>query len=340
MTGSSTNTTSNRRFLVLVFATLASISLLCIALSGCSSHSDNDASGSNGKVKVEHAYGSSDLPKDPKSVVSLAPGYTDALLALGHQPKAITAFAGFPSAVLPWEERKLKLKPEGETAEMKMMNPSDVPLEKIASNKPDAVFASSMATDQGIYDQLSEIAPTVAALNKPPKLDDWVEQTKLVGKIYGETDKAEQAINDVDKDLKAISDKYPKSKGATVAVALFGGPNNIQVVTDPNDVTMKALSHLGLEIPDQLKNLGGGEGGVQGRLSMENIDKLDADIIIVSSMGTTDSLENSPQWKNLKAVKAGRVIKPDVAGVTAFRVPTILSIPYAVNLIQPALEKL
>lgn len=103
---------------------------------------------------------------------------------------------------------------------------------------------------------------------------------------------------------------------------------------------MKVLSRIGLTIPEQLRGLGGGEGGVQGRLSLENLDQLDADIIILGSLSGIDAMQESPYWGDLTAVRENRVITLDPAGVTAFRVPTVLSIPWSLDLLRPALETL
>lgn len=316
---------------------LTMILLLGGTAAGCSGE---EGTAGDGAVGVDHAYGHVDLPENPESVVSLVPGYTDALLALGSEPSAVTGFAGFASPVLPWEEGRLKVAPEGPTEVFEMLNPSYVPVEQIAELQPDAVLASSMASDEDTYDQLSRIAPTVAALQPAPALDDWREQTRVVGRMLGDPDRAEEEIGKVDEVLDGVEAEHPGVEGATVAVALYGGPDNIQVVTDPDDITMKVLSRIGLVIPEQLRNLGGGEGGVQGRLSLENLDQLDADIIILGSLSGIDAMRESPYWGDLTAVKEDRVITLDPAGVTAFRVPTVLSIPWSLDLLRPALATL
>ncbi|MDN8580249.1 ABC transporter substrate-binding protein [Corynebacterium bovis] len=293
--------------------------------------------GIDGDVTVDHAYGQTALPSDPDTVVSLSPGYTDAMLQLGEQPAAVTGFAGFPSAVMPWEDGKLSVAPDGPTRALQMMNPSDVPMEKIAEVAPEAVLASSMVTDRSMYDELTKIAPTVPAL-VDGKLDVWQDQTRVVGRMYGREDDADRLIADTEQHVRDVGAAHPGLAGKTVAVALYGGPDNIQVVTDPEDPTMKTLSLLGLSVPEQLKGLGGGEGGVQGKLSLENVDQLDADIIILGSMGDATPLTDSPLWSSLPAVKQHRVAELDAAGVTAFRVPTALSVPWSIDTLAPVLD--
>lgn len=310
-----------------------------LALTACGD-TESAPSADSSTVRIDHVYGHTDVPVKPKDVISLVPGYTDALLVLGEEPSAVAGYAGFQSAMMPWEEGKLHLKPEGNTEVLKLLNPSYVPIEEIATREPDVVLGSSLLSSQESYDRLSEIAPAVPALHKPPQLDDWTEQTRVVGTMMDKKDEAEKAINDVHATLDAVAAEYPGVKGATVAVAFYGGPDNIQVVSDPEDVTMKTLSRIGLKLPPQLEHVKGGEGGNQARLSLETLDKLDADIIIVGSLGDTSGLTSSSLWQNLKAVKNDRVITLDPAGVTAFRVPTILSVPWSLGLLKPALEKL
>ena len=93
------------RTALMMLAFVASI-VLVAGLSACSS-SGSGASGET--ITVSHVYGESQLPTKPKKVVTLVPGYTDAMLALGESPAAIAGYAGFPKSVMPWEEGKLQV---------------------------------------------------------------------------------------------------------------------------------------------------------------------------------------------------------------------------------------
>lgn len=305
-------------------------------LSACTSSSNNGAA-SGETITVEHVYGQSELPVSPTKVITLVPGYTDALLALGENPAAVAGYPGFPQAVMPWEEGKLKVAPEGETQVLQLLNPSDVPLEQIAQQQPDLILAGALASNEEIFNNLQKIAPTVPALKKD-SLDSWQEQTKIIGQLFNKQAEAEKLIADTESQLSQVTTDHPAAAGKTFAVAFFGGADNIQVVTDPNDVTVQMLTKMGLQLPESLKGLGGGEGGVQGRLSLETIDQMNADIIILGSMGNISALESSPLWGNLEAVKNDRVLLLDPAAVTSFRVPTVLSVPWSAEKITPTLK--
>jgi len=269
-------------------------------------------------------------------VVTLVPGYTDAMLALGESPAAIAGYAGFPKSVMPWEEGKLQVEPEGSTHVLKLMNPSDVPLEQIAQQEPDLILAGALASNEEIYKKLQDVAPTLPAL-ADGKLDSWQDQTKIVGQLFKKESEADNIVASTEQTLSAVSQEFPAAAGKTFAVAFFGGADNIQVVTDPNDITVQMLTKMGLKLPDSLIGLGGGEGGVQGRLSLETIDKMNSDIIIMGSTGDLSAMESSPLWPGLTAVRENHVLKLDPAAVTSFRVPTVLSVPWSIEQIKPTL---
>ena len=320
------------RTALMMLAFVASI-VLVAGLSACSS----SGSGASGETfTVSHVYGESQLPTKPKKVVTLVPGYTDAMLALGESPAAIAGYAGFPKSVMPWEEGKLQVEPEGSTHVLKLMNPSDVPLEQIAQQEPDLILAGALASNEEIYKKLQDVAPTLPAL-ADGKLDSWQDQTKIVGQLFKKESEADNIVASTEQTLSAVSQEFPAAAGKTFAVAFFGGADNIQVVTDPNDITVQMLTKMGLKLPDSLIGLGGGEGGVQGRLSLETIDKMNSDIIIMGSTGDLSAMESSPLWPGLTAVRENHVLKLDPAAVTSFRVPTVLSVPWSIEQIKPTL---
>ena len=299
------------RTALMMLAFVASI-VLVAGLSACSS-SGSGASGET--ITVSHVYGESQLPTKPKKVVTLVPGYTDAMLAVGEAPAAI---------------------PEGSTHVLKLMNPSDVPLEQIAQQEPDLILAGALASNEEIYKKLQDVAPTLPAL-ADGKLDSWQDQTKIVGQLFKKESEADNIVASTEQKLSAVSQEFPAAAGKTFAVAFFGGADNIQVVTDPNDITVQMLTKMGLKLPDSLIGLGGGEGGVQGRLSLETIDKMNSDIIIMGSTGDLSAMESSPLWPGLTAVRENHVLNLDPAAVTSFRVPTVLSVPWSIEQIKPTL---
>ena len=313
------------------------ISLLTIGLlAACTAQTENGAP-SGETITVDHVYGQSELPVMPKKVVTLVPGYTDALLALGESPAAVAGYPGFPQAVMPWEEGKLKIAPEGDTQVLQLLNPSDVPLEQIAQQQPDLILAGALASNEDIFNSLQQLAPTVPAL-KERALDSWQEQTKIIGQLFNKQSEADQLVSDTEQQLSQVTKDHSAAAGKTFAVAFFGGADNIQVVSDPNDVTVQMLTTMGLQLPENLVGLDSGEGGVQGRLSLETVDQMNADIIILGSMGDLSALEGSPLWGNLDAVKNNRVLRLDPAAVTSFRVPTVLSVPWSTEQIVPTLK--
>ena len=196
------------RTALMMLAFVASI-VLVAGLSACSS-SGSGASGET--ITVSHVYGESQLPTKPKKVVTLVPGYTDAMLALGESPAAIAGYAGFPKSVMPWEEGKLQVEPEGSTHVLKLMNPSDVPLEQIAQQEPDLILAGALASNEEIYKKLQDVAPTLPAL-ADGKLDSWQDQTKIVGQLFKKESEADNIVASTEQKLSAVSQEFPAAAG-------------------------------------------------------------------------------------------------------------------------------
>jgi ABC-type Fe3+-hydroxamate transport system substrate-binding protein len=94
--------------------------------------------------------------------------------------------------------------------------------------------------------------------------------------------------------------------------------DGIWVVADPDDGAGVFLAQLGMQIAPQILDLPIEWGRTQ--LSTEQIDLLDADLLIVLTNGTaTDDIPGHPA---LRPVRSGAVVLLDVADVSALNTPS------------------
>ena len=139
----------------------------------------------------------------------------DYLYSLGVAPVGVHEWFGeYPYATGPWADpvrAELGAEPE-------VLEGFDVNVEWVASLDPDLIVVAYHDIDQTIYDQLSEIAPVVAAPTGPG-VDVWAApwrvQYRLIADAVGERDRAEAVIADVDATIERIKAEHPLFAGAT-----------------------------------------------------------------------------------------------------------------------------
>jgi len=128
-------------------------------------------------VTVDHRFGSTVIPAQPRRIVTVGLNDHDAVYALGAQPVAASPwFTGM--VVHPWSEQAA-----GAAVPVVLEGPEQS-LETIFSQRPDLILAIFTALTEQQYERLSAIAPIVAGA---PGFADyetpWQEQTRLVGRL-------------------------------------------------------------------------------------------------------------------------------------------------------------
>ncbi|MHC0430309.1 iron-siderophore ABC transporter substrate-binding protein [Streptomyces sp. O3] len=321
-----------------------------LALTSCGGSDDKDTdTKSEGKataaaesgafpVTVEHKYGSTKIEKEPKRVVTLGLSDQDAVLALGVKPVgAVDWFKEDPYGKWPWtKELWGSDKPQivGERDEYNM--------EKIAELKPDLIIAQYSGMKKEQYETLSKFAKVVAQPKDHPDYGaPWQTMTKQIGKALGKEKEAEKKIADIDAKFKAVRDEHPEYAKQTLAVAdsFEAGKYSAFTETDPKSIFFKELGFkLKPEIDDMAK-----PGWNVAELSAEKLDVLDVDrlVWVTSNTESNDRIKAEPLYKKLAVHQEKRDLfvpyqDPDVGAAFSFN--TVLSIPYAIDEIDPLLN--
>lgn len=323
---------------------VAVVAVAALALSACGGGADKAESKPSAGAKsgafpvtVEHKYGSTTVDAEPKRVVTLGLSDQDAVLALGTKPVgSVDWFKEQPYGKWPWTKDKWgSTKPEivGERDEYN--------IEKIASLKPDLVIAQYSGMKKEQYDTLSKFTKVVA---QPKGLPDygasWQVMTRQIGKSLGKDAETEKLIAGIDARFKAVRDKHPEFATKTLAVAdsFEAGKYSAFTRTDPKSIF---FSELGFKLKPQIDTLAK-PGWNAAELSAEKLNVLDVDrlVWVTSSTDADNRIKAEPLYKNLKVHQDKRDLfvpyqDPDVGAAFSFN--TALSIPYAIDEIEPLL---
>ncbi|CAD5990788.1 ABC transporter substrate-binding protein [Agreia sp. COWG] len=185
----------------LKLASIAATALTAaLLLAGCSSPSagSSTAAASADAVTIDHAFGETTVPANPKNVVTLGWGSTDAAIALGVIPVAIPfdSYAGDKNGVLPWVSDAID-KAGATMPTILPDSPDEPPYEAIAAADPDVILAVYSGITEEQYKKLSEIAPTVAYPDQAWSTP-WRDVVTTVGTALGKSDQAKTVLADID----------------------------------------------------------------------------------------------------------------------------------------------
>ncbi|MFP5022128.1 iron-siderophore ABC transporter substrate-binding protein [Pseudonocardia phyllosphaerae] len=289
-------------------------------------------------MTIAHKFGSTEIPAEPKRVVTL--GYTDQdpVMALGVVPVGTTEWYGeYPGALWPWAKEKLGSAPLPAV----LPTADTVPVEQVAALKPDLILSLYGGLTQADYDLLSRIAPTVA---QPQGVQDygipWDEQTRIVGKALGRSERAEQMIGDVRAKIDRTKAAHPQWAGKKVITA--GWFKEQWYVYSSKDPRGELLTELGMTVPAEFDRLAGDKFG--SYISLERADLLDVDGIVWVTFadGEEAAIKSSPGYAQGPVVKQGRALYISSEGrnnldpMTGYI--TVLSLPRLLDALPPQLD--
>ncbi|MFE6777939.1 iron-siderophore ABC transporter substrate-binding protein [Streptomyces sp. NPDC057702] len=329
-----------RRLAAVLSATTLGVTLLA----GCGADSKGEESGGSPAaggtfpVTVEHAFGSTEITKAPRRIVTV--GYTDdqAVLALGVKPVGMVDQYPNPAGTSldintqwPWVKDKW-----GETRpEVIMENGDSGPnYEKIASLRPDLIIAVYSEIDKAAYDKLSAIARTVGRTKteKEPFSAPWQDNAKHIAKALGKEDEGAKLVQGIQGRLDAAKKAHPEF-AKQKAVALSWYKDSVVPFTS-TDVRGRLVTGTGFTYQTEIDKIAG--GGFSTELSPERIDLVDVDrVFVINDKADTEALKKFKLFANLSAVKQGKVSylldSEGPAVGAAMSQGTLLSLPYAID---------
>lgn len=289
-------------------------------------------------VTIEHRYGSTKVEGTPQRIVVVGAVEQDALLALGIVPVGVTEWFGtglHENGIWPWARSRLD-ELGGELPVVVGDTSTGIDVERVLALEPDLILGLYSALSAEQYQQLSQIAPTIA---QPLPYSDWgvpwQELTRTLGQALGKAEEAEAVIAEVEARFQAVQQAHPEFVGATAVVAT---PYQGLWVYGEDDLRGQLLTDLGFRLPEDLSTFT--EGSFGGNISMERVDLLDVDVIIWLDADPDQEPLASPLYRNLRVHREGREVflasyTDPLGAATSFVTP--LSIPYLLDGLVPML---
>nr|BBH91511.1 iron siderophore-binding protein [Thermosporothrix sp. COM3] len=269
---------------------------LLISACGGQSANTNASNTDTGDRVIKHAMGETKVPAHPKRVVVLDTGELDNAIALGITP--VGAVSAFPDGKLLtyWGDKTKAITLVGTIAQPN--------LEKIMSLSPDLILSSKVRHEK-IYKELSEIAPTVftETVGAP-----WKENFKLQAEALNKIDEYNRLMNAYNQRLTEFKQKMGAKLSSTHVSMVRVLSDRVRIYQNKSFVGT-LLKDAGLPRPAAQDK----DDFFIEDSSYERIKDMDGDVIFLMNYGNSEDrleeLTHQAQWKQLQAVKSGRVYR-------------------------------
>ena len=249
---------------------------------------------------IVHDFGTTELKKAPKRIVILDNLYGEILDPLDITP------VGATTGQADSQELSTLFKKQYKDAKVVSVGWQGNPdLDKIAELKPDLILMTREQED--LYDELSEIAPTVGYQINTDENWDYHETSLKVAEIFDKRDEMKKDLDRLDA-REAVFAENVKAK--------FGNQKLMYLRVTDNDIRYYAYGHFGYLYdtyhfnraetfnPDDMFQV----------IDPDKLKDINPDLLIVQADSQElleNKLKNNPVWSSLKAVQNNKVIYAD-----------------------------
>lgn len=234
-------------------------------------------------MRVKDARGKTVLVKArPARIVSLAPGNTEILYAIGLADRVVgvTRLCNYPAAA--------KKKPK--------IGDMTVDVEAVVALKPDLVFAHS-ALNSSVILKLERLGLTVFSID-PKTLGEVCRDIRSVGKITSRPKTADSVAGKIESAVKAVKAESAKKTACKVLVVIQSNPlwaagpktfvNEMLGTANADNIAFDARPGF---VP----------------FSRESAISRNPDVIITGLKSDVEFFSRSPEWRSTGAVKSKRI---------------------------------
>lgn len=292
---------TNLLYLLAILAIISGLLLYYLPdmTSGHNAESNNTSQTFKEKTIV-HDFGTTELKKVPKRIVILDNLYGEILDPLHITP------VGATTGQADSQEFSTLFKKQYKDAKVVSVGWQGNPdLDKIAELKPDLILMTGEQED--LYEELSEIAPTVGYQINTDENWDYHETSLKVAEIFDKRDEMKKDLDRVDA-REAVFAENVKAK--------FGNKKLMYLRVTDNDIRYYAYGHFGY-LYDTYHFNRAETFNPDDMFQVINPDKLkdiNPDLLIVQADSQElldNKLKNNPVWSSLKAVQNNKVIYAD-----------------------------
>lgn len=314
-----------------VGSVLAAASLVLV---GCSSPDEgSDDETGFAPITIDHQYGSTTIDSEPKVVVTMLASWSDALVALDVPIKAEYVTKGYAGV-----NNRFEWTPEHDSEVIEFMGAESISTAQLAALEPDLILAGYIGSEDE-YKRISQVAPTIPVMQKDAVMDSWQDTTLTAGKIFGKQEKAQSLVDGVEKQVADFKTAHPGAQGKTFSFGQLANEGQIGLIADESDPTTKLLGSMGFVLDPKVNEVAKGQARVL--VSAERTDLLNSDLLVLWPLGGDPAAFDAlPGWSNRNAVKSGATVFVDNNNASALSNPTVLSVPYALDLVAPAADKI
>jgi len=230
------------------------------------------------------------LTRVPARIISLSPGATEILFAIGAGGQVIATdrFSTYPDAV----------------AALPKVDYSNPNTESLVALRPDLVLAA--LRQRTLVPVLEQVGLKVLLLEEPGTIAGVIERVRLLGRITGQQDQAERVASGMETRVTAIKERVN---------SIASGPRTYHEI-DPKLFAAGPASFVGdLYTLLKARNVAPATSAPYPQLSAEAIIAADPEVIILGDGkfpgGTPDEVKRRPGWGTISALKSGRVYPVD-----------------------------
>lgn len=286
-------------------------------------------------VTIEHKFGRTTIPAEPRRVVTVGYSDHDTALALGIKPVGVREWYGKqPYATWPWAQDELG------DATPAVLPTGELDFEQIAALRPDLILGVYSGLTQDEYARLSAIAPTVAQSGQYANYaTPWQEMARVIGRALGRPERAEQRIADIQERFVRARSAYPEF-GRMSGVAAYSFRPGEFGVYGPGDPRTEFLAALGFKLPADVAALVPADSFFT-TVSAEQLRLLDRDVLVWFTLTPSEppAIEALPLYQGLRVAREGRDVflggDSPLSGALSFS--SVLSLPYAIDGLVPQL---
>jgi iron complex transport system substrate-binding protein len=230
--------------LLIVMALFAMIAAACSSsTSGEESTEPVEKNAEPTEVTVTHELGKTPVPVNPEKVVVFDFGTLDTMAELGIEPVGLPK-ENIPDYLSQFEDEKYV-----NTGSLK-----EPDFEKINELAPDLIVISSRQMD--LYDQFSEIAPTVyLAVDDSNYMESFKSNANKIGEIFGKEAEVEEKLAAIDEKVAVLNEKASvmKENGLVILanegkISAYGPASRFGIIHDvfgvkPADENIEVSTH-------------------------------------------------------------------------------------------------
>ena len=280
-----------------ILKTLVATCMTAMMFVGCASNgATNEDKTLENTITVTDVRGEVEIPADPQRIVDLS-GNSDILSILGYKVVGTANSDAYDYTKFPsYLEDTLS---GAEILGYSMQDTMDV--EAVMNLNPDLIVISTV--QEKMYDQLSEIAPTVMiqleALN-------WKDDVRAFAKVFNKEDVANEWIANYETKAKEAGDKIKAEYGEDTTYLSFLASGGQFFIFDGAGFGDVLYNDMGLAKPEGMPE--------QTDISLpvvtyEGLAAIQSDyIFLIATDEDLAQLEANAIWNSLPAVKEGKVV--------------------------------